>query len=275
MRIAITFAGERGQLKLPRQYNQLVQGFIYRHLDRWLAKTIHDDGFADPRNLKRRLRLFTFSRLVPVREAGGRWHWQDDHIVFEGPVRLMIASPGAEFLSSLVEHLLKNPQLDLGERGVTLIEARVEAVPEHRRPALVRALSPIAVYSTLRTPAGKKKTYYYSPFEEEFSLLAVRNLARKVRAWTGEEVEAEGEIRPVRVSKRNEHVVLYKGTVIKAWDGIYELDLPEVLFRMAFDAGLGAKNSQGFGCIAEWRPNPAGKFRGRGKRASEGRTEDA
>lgn len=249
MRILITFAGDRGRLKFPRQYNQLVQGFIYRHLDAWLAKKVHDEGFADPHNLKRRLRLFTFSRLIPVREAGGRWHSEDDHILFEGPVQLTIASPVADFLSSLVEHLLKNPQLDLGGREVSLIEARVEPAPEYRRPVLVRALSPITVYSTLHAPNGKKKTYYYSPFESEFSLLVVKNLARKVRAWSGEEVEAEGEVRPVRVSKRNERVLKYKGTVIKAWDGVYELELPERLFRMAFDAGLGAKNSQGFGMV--------------------------
>ncbi|MGB9793083.1 MAG: CRISPR-associated endoribonuclease Cas6 [Thermacetogeniaceae bacterium] len=30
---------------------------------------------------------------------------------------------------------------------------------------------------------------------------------------------------------------------------MYELCLPKELFKMAFEAGLGAKNSLGFGCI--------------------------
>ncbi|NSW80643.1 MAG: CRISPR-associated endoribonuclease Cas6, partial [Chthonomonadetes bacterium] len=51
------------------------------------------------------------------------------------------------------------------------------------------------------------------------------------------------------VNKRNEHIVFYKDTVIKAWSGVYEVSLPEPLFRMAMDAGLGSKNSQGFGCM--------------------------
>jgi len=44
-------------------------------------------------------------------------------------------------------------------------------------------------------------------------------------------------------------LLIYKGTVIKAWMGIYSLMLPRVLFEIAFDSGIGAKNSQGFGMI--------------------------
>jgi len=64
----------------------------------------------------------------------------------------------------------------------------------------------------------------------------------------------EGHIRPFKVSSRDEHVVKFKGTVIKGWTGVYELDLPLELWEMAYHAGLGAKNSQGFGCIGLWEP---------------------
>jgi CRISPR-associated endoribonuclease Cas6 len=47
-------------------------------------------------------------------------------------------------------------------------------------------LSPITVYSTLYTAEGKKKTYYFSPYEQEFSQLVSINLARKYRAYKGE-----------------------------------------------------------------------------------------
>ncbi|HEX30478.1 TPA: CRISPR-associated endoribonuclease Cas6, partial [Candidatus Poribacteria bacterium] len=43
--------------------------------------------------------------------------------------------------------------------------------------------------------------------------------------------------------------VMYRDTVIKGWTGVYELDLPEPFFHLAYDAGLGAKNSQGFGMV--------------------------
>ena len=38
----------------------------------------------------------------------------------------------------------------------------------------------------------------------------------------------------------------YKDALIKAWTGLYELDLPEPFFLLAYDAGLGSKNPQGF-----------------------------
>lgn len=43
--------------------------------------------------------------------------------------------------------------------------------------------------------------------------------------------------------------MLFKGTVIKGWTGLYELSLPEPLFQIAYDTGLGSKNSQGFGMV--------------------------
>jgi len=117
------------------------------------------------------------------------------------------------------------------------------------------------VYSTLTTPDGRKKTYYYAPQEPEFSRLVLENLRRKIRAWTGEDVPLDGAtFRPVKVSNRNLVVARYKGTIIKGWTGIYELDAPEPYFRMALDAGLGAKNSQGFGFVTVWQPR-AGRTR--------------
>ena len=51
------------------------------------------------------------------------------------------------------------------------------------------------------------------------------------------------------VSKRNEAIVNFKGTWVKGWMGLYELSLPEPFFTLAYNAGLGSKNSQGFGMV--------------------------
>ena len=258
MQLKLRFSIRAGELTLPLNYNELLQGFIYRHLEADLAARLHDEGFPDPCG-RRKLKLFTFSRLL------GRWKRSGDRIAFLEAVELVVASPWDEFVASLSTNLLSAEELRLNGQEVFLEELRVEPVPEYRESVTVKTLSPVTIYSTLFGPGGRKKTYYYNPFEEEFSELLVRNLARKARVWYGKEVEAEGEIRPVKVSKRDEHVLMYKGTVIKAWSGIYELRLPEELFRMAFAAGLGAKNSQGFGCIEVWRPTSKGS-RGQGPR---------
>jgi CRISPR-associated endoribonuclease Cas6 len=261
MRLRLTLrAVPRERLVLPFSYNELIQAFLYRHLDAHLARRLHDEGIPDPAAVNRRLKLFVFSRLL------GRWRPRGDHrIAFYGPVQLVVASPIGAFLESLAVHLLQERQLRLGLREFELVSLEVEPLPPLTRPLLVEALSPITVYSTLYTAEGKRKTYYYSPFEAEFEELLLKNLARKVRTWYGKEIEAEGHIRPVKVSPRDEHVLKYKGTVIKAWTGIYELELPPALFEMAFAAGLGAKNSQGFGCIGVWRSRPLVKERREGR----------
>ncbi|GIX07682.1 MAG: CRISPR-associated endoribonuclease [Candidatus Poribacteria bacterium] len=274
MRLRFTLEAATGsELELPRQYNSLVQGFVYRHLDGWLAEFLHDRGVPDPESEARRMRLFTFSRLLPAVAEGSRWHFRGERIVFTGPAELVVASPMEPFLRSLAERVVLSGGLLLGDQEVRLLSVAVEPLPEYTSPVRVHALSPITVYRTLQDAQGRRKTYYFSPFEDEFEAMLVSNLQRKLRAWRalqgvlgiqeerdrGE--ETEGRIRRLRVSRRDEHIVRYKGTVVKAWTGVYELKLPPGLFQMAFDTGLGAKNSQGFGCIGLWEPGPRGEAR--------------
>ena len=74
------------------------------------------------------------------------------------------------------------------------------------------------------------------------------NLRHKLKVWCGKEA-IEGEIKLVKLTSQQERVIIYKTTVIKGWDGVFELRLDEDAFKVAFLSGLGAKNSAGFGCI--------------------------
>ncbi len=244
MRIDLQLRGRNGKVVLPAHYNWLVQSFIYRHLEPALADKVHNIGWLDG---SRPLRLFAFSRLR------GTFHRHGNELHFPGPLWLTITSPVDEFLESLAVHLVREGTIRLGAALLDLVSVEVVVPPPYQRPVRLRALSPITVYSTLETPDGRRKTYYYAPQEPEFGRLAIENLRRKIRAWTGEDLPPDGAtLRPVKVSNRNLVVARYKGTVIKGWTGIYELDAPEPYFRMALDAGLGAKNSQGFGCVEVW-----------------------
>ena len=252
MRIRLTLNSEDGYLSLPRQYNRYIQGAIYRCLDPQLASQLHEQGHLDPQG-KRKLKFFTFSRLL------GKWRAKGDRIIFVGPVQLVIASPMKDFLQSLVAHLMAHPSLRLGKERLSLELVEVEPPVSTSQPMRVQALSPITVYSTVTTTEGRRKTYYYAPWEQEFEQLLLRNLQRKARVWYGKEVPLEGRIRPFKVSPRDEHIVKFKGTVIKGWTGVFELNLAPELWEMAYHAGLGAKNSQGFGCIGLWTPQKAAK----------------
>ena len=234
---------------LPCNYNHLLQGLIYNQLDDYLATHIHDEGFKEPVG-KRKLKLFTFSRLIPEEKPMVR----DKKIIFNGPIYFVVCSPDSKFIQSFATNLLKKGKIYLESNLLEVISINLEPTPNYRKKVIVRALSPITVYSTVKTPDGRKKTYYYNPFEKEFEDLLLKNLLRKLSVWTGKimnlsEKPKDCYIKPYKVSKRNERIIIYKDTVIKGWDGLYELKLSPELFQIAFDAGLGAKNSQGFGCV--------------------------
>ncbi len=123
MRICIRLSPEWGYLEVPVHYNHIVQGYIYRNLDKALAKKYHSSGFGFG---KRSYKFFTFSRLSAD---------------------------------------------------------RIE-------------------YTEL-----------------------------------------------VEVSEKSLKVMIYKNYIIKGWLGVCRLSLPVLLFRIAYNAGLGARNSLGFGMV--------------------------
>jgi len=200
---------------------------------------LHDSGYVDG---KRALKLFTFSRIfgrVLKVDAGV--------IVLQPPLRLCISSLVEQFLSELVNQLIKRIRVRLFGN-----ELRLTSIEFPRRPTLggkveFYTLSPITVYSTLHTADGRRKTYYYSPYEREFSELVSTNLSRKYRAYKGE--EAKGDVTITPVGRPKERIVLFKDTVIKAWSGGFAMEGDERLIEIAYDAGIGSKNSAGFGMV--------------------------
>jgi CRISPR-associated endoribonuclease Cas6 len=217
-----------------------------------LAEFLHDKGAVFE---KRHFKLFTFSRLL------GRFRLKGKEIAFQGPVSLWVASPLVKILESFASHFVKKEKIKLGNSYLRPTGVEVAFSEEMKGPVFVKTLSPITVYSTLQSVEGKKKTYYYSPFESDFSQLVKKNLAKKYslikeeNSLNKKNTSDRGDsflIKPMKVSNRNEHIIFFKGTVIKAWSGIYKMDGPTEYLQVAFDTGLGAKNSQGFGMIEKY-----------------------
>jgi len=244
MRIALEFVPTAGKLVLPIHYNSTIQGFIYNHIDRAISDHLHNEGTPFE---KRQFRFFTFSRIT------GRYMINDKNIEFTGPAKIYISSVHEDLLESMVKHLLVEGQVQLEGNLCELIRIEVEERPKFARPIKFKALSPITVYSTLTMGDGRKKTYYYSPTERDWEIQVLTNLWRKSQALglgpKNPEYLTGARIKPIRVGKQDLRIVKYRDTVIKGWTGIFELDLPEEFFYLAYDAGLGAKNSQGFGMI--------------------------
>lgn len=227
---------------VPVNYNHLVQAIIYDSISSKLARKLHDRGFSIG---KRKFRLFTFSRIL----GDYTLDKENDCIVFTPPFGLVVNSVMNEFIEELAVELLRKKFVRIASHRVSLASAEVADTTIDRDKIRIRMLSPVTIYSTLSHPDGRKKTYYYSPYETEFRQLISENVVKKFRAYFSRAPQGSISLTPLKVNPSNQKIVLYKGTIIKGWTGIYELSGDPELMKMAYDAGLGGKNSQGFGCF--------------------------
>lgn len=245
MRINITLEGKQ-PIVLPLHYNHLLQGLIYHQLEQQLASWLHEHAY---RQGKRKFTMFTFSRLQ------GQYHLdkRQQRFCFASPIRFQLASINNSVLTSLAERLLASQHVRLGNNTLTVQGIEIIKPPQlhDNRPTRVRTLSPITIHSTFDKPNGASFTHYYHPFEDMWSDMLLDNLRRKAAAlnWQENMLGSEHYIRKHRVGERDHVVPTYKGFVINAWLGEYELKLPQGYLELALDTGLGARNAQGFGMV--------------------------
>lgn len=226
---------------VPLQYNYLVQAAIYAALPADMAGHLHEQGYEAG---GRRYKMFAFSRLL------GRYvlNRENRTINFPDKVTLVISSPDIKFFHYLINNLLSQGQLRLGEARLAIEDVRFSEQLVEGDTLLVRTLSPVVAYSTLLRPEGGKYTCYYQPGEKDFERIVAANLAKKYAAYHG--FPAPGDAVQVRALDRPRlHVLDYKGSVVKGYTGRLRLSGPRELLQMALDAGLGSKNAQGFGCV--------------------------
>jgi CRISPR-associated endoribonuclease Cas6 len=242
LRVCFEFRTEN-ELRVPVSYNYGVQSLIYKHIDEKLAAFLHDKGYVLG---KRRFKLFTFSRI----QGKARFLKSEESFAFKPPFRIVVSSPVGTFIESLAENFVRSAEVQLFGQLAYLESINVYCEPHFDSETVVVMLSAVTMYSTLPTPDGRKKTYYYTPFEKEFSWLLEENLKKKYEALYKEEPNGlTFSIQPLGVNKNHEKIIDYKGTVIKGWMGQYRLKGSPELLSLGYDTGLGSKNSQGFGCF--------------------------
>ncbi|KAA5805909.1 CRISPR-associated endoribonuclease Cas6 [Thermoanaerobacterium thermosaccharolyticum] len=243
MRVMLEFIGDK-DLHLPIQYNHIVQGLIYNNMtDGDFSAFMHDEGF---KHGKRKFKLFTYSRL----EGEFRLLKKEEKIVLKPPFRLTISSPIDEFIFDISQNMFKKDFCTFNNQTFQLSSINIENPPVFRDRARIKFLSPVVMYSTIEDK-GIKYTYYYSPWNDNFSDLLLNNLIKKYEVIYGEGVrDPYFKLYPIgRENMKYQKVMKYKNTVIKGWMGIYDVECNPDLLKVAYYSGLGAKNSQGFGCF--------------------------
>jgi len=225
-------------VRLPIAYNYLIQSMIYELIeDRF--PDLHDVGFLYQ---KRKLKLFTFSQIFSQ-----KYQINGQFINFNPPIYVFVSSPIDELISTLTNKMLQMGDIRIGNNYFTL--SRVDTIVENfnDNPIKIKAISPITVYTT----SEDGHTYYHSPDEEIFSSLIKSNILKKalVLGLNVNEEQFEFCIEPLNFDQKNSRATFYKNFFVKGWIGKFKIGGDKRLLKIALDAGLGAKNSQGFGMI--------------------------
>ena len=243
MRISLIFSTPNEEnILLPLHYNKTVQGMIYNLVKEDLPE-VHDYGYYVGNRV---YRLFVFSRLFSKEVKINK-----GEISMKPPIELNISSIMEEFIGSLSQAFFKVSRVKLGNNFLVPKTAKVLDEPDFNYGKfLFKALSPVTVYSTLNTGSGKKKTYYYHPREPEFGELLKENLMNKAKAMGILDVEnRDFSLENIKVNNKDQKIIYYGDTVIKGWMGLYQIAADPLLLKLAYQTGVGSKNSQGFGML--------------------------
>jgi len=225
----------QNSIALPLSYNYFIQATIYNNISPELSKFLHDKGFTYG---KRHFKFFTFSRLM------GEYQLRNKIIQFNGNIHFYVSSPLKKFMNDLANSIMQKGYFKLGNNNLEVESIKVYDNSVISNTINIKMLSPVTVYSTLLTPDGRKKTYYYSPFENEFQKLIDDNIKKKYFIFFHKKLKSDLIIKPLKV---RETIIMYKNFLIKGWMGTFRLQGPKKALKLAYDAGLGSKNSQGFG----------------------------
>lgn len=228
-------------VQLPIHYNHIIQAVILNSFDSDLAKFLHNKGY---RFNERTFKMYTFSRI-----NGTFYHDKGNkNIVFHNELKLVVSTPLDDFCQSFANVLLSRGSMKFGKQDLEIEKITAMKHMVQGESIIVRTLSPVVVYSTLFKADGRKYTCYFQPDEPDFNSLIDHNLRKKYAALYGVEPPG-GKVEATSKSSIKLSIVKYKGTIIKGYSGRLLLKGPAPLLQVAVDAGLGSKNSQGFGCL--------------------------
>lgn len=222
-------------LVVPFNYFYQLQSSIYALLgtvsesDFW-----HDVGFGGAAKFKG----FCFSGL----KGSYKLDRDNKKLIFGSDVFVEVRSPVFEFIDAFqraVEHL---PSIKLFDTRLDIVFASLSNT--HLSDGITRftAVTPVVVHEEL--PDGH--TVYFSPDEAEYFIRLCGNIEKKFSAINNKTPE-QILLRPAGELKKV--VTKYKETWITGYTGDFEINAAAKTAEFIFSAGLGEKNSQGFGFL--------------------------
>ena len=198
------------------------------------ADFLHNEGYSLE---KRQYKMFQFSQL------SGDYYIQNKQIIFKSYIVFEIRSPEPLLIRLLGESFWNNG-IYFGKTLCTDIHMELYDYTIEVEELYIQMKTPITVYST---DYEKGKTYYYNPEEEEFYRQINDNFYRKYEAYYGVDPISTLKIQKLDKDLPKKFVTKYQGCYITGWYGKYLISGKRKYLDFLYQAGLGSKNSQGFG----------------------------
>ncbi|MEM5815442.1 MAG: CRISPR-associated endoribonuclease Cas6 [Candidatus Aenigmatarchaeota archaeon] len=199
---------------------------------------------------KNNYKFFTFSELqIPKKKPLKKYL-----IAENGEMSLYISSPYNEFIKSLAEGFLNNPQISLLKKKIWIEGVSLLEKPKIKKRMRFKTLSPI-IARTLKEEGGKLKQWDLNPANLKFYENLQKNLINKYVAFYGEyDGDEYVKISPEIDSIKKKRIKVPKRgaeTYHRAYHMKFEIEADPRLVEFAYDCGLGEKNSMGFGMVTK------------------------
>jgi CRISPR-associated endoribonuclease Cas6 len=251
MRLHVVFTAPAAVF-LPWHYLHLLHGFLYAAIARASPEVggyLHNHGYASGAH---RYKMLVFSRLYPRRAVR-----RPEGLELEPPIHWWVSSPLASPMEALATSLLTEGRVVLGEASLEVEKLEVEPLPEFSGRVRCETLSPL-VASTGVQRGEKLHKKFLSPGEPIFWQVLEANLRRKAEAL-GMPMPAEVGIRFTPLGEWRSRLLYSQGTQVRGYEGRFIMEGHEPLLRLAYEAGLGERNTQGFGMFRVIRSENRGE----------------
>lgn len=239
--------------RLPLNYQYASSALIYKILAKSgteFSTWLHENGFKAER---KKFKLFTFSRIqIP------RYHIEDAFIrILSDTATWQISFLPERSTQEFIQGLFKEQAFELGvrEANIRFYVQRIELLPPppFQDTMTFETLSPSCIVQ--KNDEGKEK--YLSPDNPDASRLVKINLLGKYKAFTGNEFSLKDFPFKLKTLTPPKSVLICfkQGTPqenkIRGYMYRFSLTAPLELMKIAYETGIGSKNSQGFGCVKE------------------------
>lgn len=261
MRIKLTLRVSEKNLTIPINYQYPLSAAIYKILNQaepQFAELLHSQGYPTEHN--RRFKYFTFSKLF-FRE---RAQISDNKLILrknESPMLLVSSPLDDSFIQNFVVGIFESQELPIGLKGVCHTTFRIDQIeilpePNFNTEVKCKALGPISV----SIMGENKQPDYLKALDERLSEAVRKNILWKFKTLNGYEPrdnDLKFEVDRQYIEKRGgEHKVsklikIKEGeaekTSVRGFIVPFKLTGSKDLIKLAYECGIGEKNSLGFG----------------------------